>query len=318
MSQVLRHLPKIEDKNLLVGLDTSDDAAVYYLNEETALVQTVDFFTPIVDEPYIFGQIAAANALSDIYAMGGKPLTALNIVGFPTCSLPLTVLEEILRGGAEKVIEAGAVIAGGHTIQDDEPKYGLSILGTVHPQRIITNGGAQVGDGLILTKPLGTGIIATATKGGLVSEEAREKAIQSMITLNKRAAELMQEFKAHSCTDITGFGFLGHAWEMAKASEVILEITMAQVPVLPGTREYANLGLVPAGAYQNKEYLRGKVEFSEQIDQVQQDLLFDPQTSGGLLISLPSENIQKFLTAYPEGVLIGKVLEKSSGMIKVK
>lgn len=318
MSQVLRHLPKIEDKNLLVGLDTSDDAAVYYLNEETALVQTVDFFTPIVDEPYIFGQIAAANALSDIYAMGGKPLTALNIVGFPTCSLPLTVLEEILRGGAEKVIEAGAVIAGGHTIQDDEPKYGLSILGTVHPQRIITNGGAQVGDGLILTKPLGTGIIATATKGGLVSEEAREKAIQSMITLNKRAAELMQEFKAHSCTDITGFGFLGHAWEMAKASEVILEITMAQVPVLPGTREYANMGLVPAGAYQNKEYLRGKVEFSEQIDQVQQDLLFDPQTSGGLLISLPSENIQKFLTAYPEGVLIGKVLEKSSGMIKVK
>ena len=318
MSQVLRHLPKIENENLLVGLDTSDDAAVYYLNEETALVQTVDFFTPIVDEPYLFGQIAAANALSDVYAMGGKPLTALNIVGFPTCSLPLTVLEEILRGGAEKVIEAGAVIAGGHTIQDDEPKYGLSILGTVHPKKIMTNGGAQVGDSLILTKPLGTGIIATATKGGLVSEEVREKAIQSMVTLNKRAAELMQEFEAHSCTDITGFGFLGHAWEMAKASEVTLEIEMNHVPVLPGAREYANFGLVPAGAYQNREYLQGKVEFQGQIDQVDQDLLFDPQTSGGLLIALSGENAQKFLAAYPEGVLIGRILEKSSGIIKVK
>jgi len=302
----------------LVGLDTSDDAAVYYLNEETALVQTVDFFTPIVDDPYLFGQIAAANALSDIYAMGAKPLTALNIVGFPTCSLPLTVLEEILRGGAEKVIEGGAIIAGGHTIQDDEPKYGLSLLGVVHPKKIITNGGAQVGDCLILTKPLGIGIIATATKGQMASPEVKEKAIDSMRALNKKAAELMQDLGAHSCTDITGFGLLGHAWEMAKASQVTLEIESARLPVLPGAREYANFGLVPAGAYQNREYLQDKVEFQGEIPEIEKDILFDPQTSGGLFIALPKEQAEKFLESFPQAALVGRILAKSQGKIIVR
>jgi len=318
LSQVLRHLPRTENKNLLVGLDTSDDAAVYYLNEETALVQTVDFFTPLVDDPYLFGQIAAANALSDIYAMGAKPLTALNIVGFPTCSLPLTVLQEILRGGATKVAESGAVIAGGHTIQDQEPKYGLSVLGVVDPQKIVTNGGAQRGDYLVLTKPLGTGIIATAGKGGLASAKAQESAAQSMVTLNKEAAELMVQLGPHSCTDITGFGLLGHAWEMAFASGVTLEIESKRLPLLTEAKEYASLGLVPAGAYQNREYLQGKVQFMEGISELEQDLLFDPQTSGGLLISFSPSKAEEFLTLYPKAVLVGRVVEESQGKIIVK
>jgi len=318
LSQVLRHLPKGESDNLLVGLETSDDAAVYYLNPDTALVQTVDFFTPIVDDPYLFGQIAAANSLSDIYAMGGKPLTALNIVAFPNCSLPMEVLQEILRGGAEKIAEAGAIIVGGHTIQDDEPKYGLSVLGTVHPQKVITNAAAEAGDYLVLTKPLGTGIIATALKGELASQEAAEAAGRTMASLNKEAGEAMQKVGAHACTDITGFGFLGHASEMAQGSEVTLEIEVDKLPLLPGVREYASFGLVPAGAYENREYLKEKVEFASSIEEVDRDILFDPQTSGGLLISLSPEACQEFLQLFPQGVVVGRVLTKGGHKVKVK
>lgn len=317
MSQVLRHLPKEKNANLLVGLDTSDDGAVYYLNEETALVQTVDFFTPIVDDPYLFGQIAAANALSDIYAMGGTPLTALNIVAFPTCSLPLEILEEIIKGGAKKIAEAGAIIVGGHTIQDDEPKYGLSVLGTVHPKKVITNGGAKEGDYLVLTKPLGTGIIATALKGGMASEESVQAAGENMAALNKEAAETMLSLEVHACTDITGFGFLGHAYEMAKASQKVLEIEKNKIPLLPRVEEYALLGLVPGGAYQNREYLRDKIEFGQEIREVDQDILFDPQTSGGLLLALPPGACRAFLAGYPKGVIVGRVREEGEGKIVV-
>jgi len=317
LSQVLRHLPKEDDPNLLVGLETADDAAVYYLNEETALVQTVDFFTPIVDDPYIFGQIAAANALSDIYAMGAKPLTALNIVAFPTCSLPLNILEEILKGGAEKIKEAGAVIVGGHTIQDDEPKYGLSLLGTVHPKQIISNAGAQPGDYLILTKPIGTGVIATALKGGLASEIAKQKAASTMAELNKKAGEIMQKLHAHACTDITGFGFLGHSWEMASASNVMIEIESTSIPILAEAKEYASLGMIPAGAYQNKEYLQGKIEIDVSVSPVISDLLFDPQTSGGLLIALAPQQCSDFLASFPQGEVVGRVTSKGEGKIKV-
>ena len=280
-------LPKFQDPMLLVGTETSDDAAVYKISEELAVIQTVDFFTPVTDDPYLFGQIAAANALSDVYAMGGEPKLALNLAAFPNC-LDTEILGEILKGGADKVMEAGAVLAGGHTISDNEPKYGLCVTGFVHPKKMWKNCGAEPGDLLVLTKPLGSGILSTAEKGGIIREAEHLEAVKTMTTLNKYAAELAKEFQVHCCTDITGFGLAGHAMEMAKGSKKTFVIYAEKLPVLSGAREYAEMGLIPAGAYRNREFLEKDME--SRISGWREDLLFDPQTSGGLLLAIPTED----------------------------
>lgn len=272
---------------LLVGTETSDDAAVYKISEELAVIQTVDFFTPVTDDPYLFGQIAAANALSDVYAMGGEPKLALNLAAFPNC-LDTEILGEILKGGADKVMEAGAVLAGGHTISDNEPKYGLCVTGFVHPKKMWKNCGAEPGDLLVLTKPLGSGILSTAEKGGIIREAEHLEAAKTMTTLNKYATELAKEFQVHCCTDITGFGLAGHAMEMAKGSKKTFVIYAEKLPVLSGAREYAEMGLIPAGAYRNREFLEKDME--SRISGWREDLLFDPQTSGGLLLAIPTED----------------------------
>jgi selenide,water dikinase len=314
-------MPTVNDPNLMVGLDTSDDAAVYKVNDETAIIQTVDFFPPMVDDPYLFGQIAAANALSDVYAMGGKPVLALNIVCFPNC-LPTDVLESILRGGADKVSEAGAIIAGGHSVQDDEPKYGLSVMGTVHPQKMLANATAKPGDVLVLTKPLGCGIINTAVKGDLADKETVSKAIKYMAMLNKQAAEVMDKVGVNACTDITGFGLLGHASEMAKGSNVSLELWSEECLIIPGVIELAQMGMIPAGAYSNRQHLGKDVMFSSNVPRALQDIMFDPQTSGGLLISVPEPKVDgllNLLTAQQvPGVAIGRVLAAEEQLITVR
>ena len=287
LAQVLGKLPAFSDDNLLVGFHTSDDAAVYKISEEIAMIQTVDFFTPIVDDPFEFGQIGAANAISDVYAMGGIPKVALNIVGFPNCLDP-AILQEIIRGGALKAKEAGAVLAGGHSVQSEEPLYGLCVSGFVHPDHIWKNVGAKPGDALILTKPLGNGLINTAVKASMASEESRREAVKAMTSLNSLAAEVLREFDVHACTDVTGFGLIAHCLEMASGSDVTLELSSGSIPVLTDAEEYAKLGLVPAGAYRNREYSEGKVRF-EGISVSFMDVLFDPQTSGGLLAAVPEE-----------------------------
>lgn len=315
MAQVLCRLPKFENENLLVGLGTADDAAVYKLNDEQAIILTLDFFTPVVDDPYTFGQIAAANSLSDIYAMGGKPLTALNISCFPAC-LSGDILGEILKGGADKVKEAGGIVVGGHTVEDNEPKYGLSVMGLVHPQQVLTNAGANPGDILILTKPLGIGILNAAIKGDLVDQLTYQKAVETMSYLNKDACEAMITVGVSSCTDVTGFGFLGHALEMAEASKVSLEICTKSLPILEESLEFARMGIIPAGAYRNRDFLEGKVNISKSIPQEMEDVLYDPQTSGGLLISIPEAKVGLLLeelrknckTAY---AVVGRVMERA-------
>ncbi len=314
-------MPPIHDPRVLVGIDTSDDAGVYLLNEETALIQTLDFFTPIVDDPYLFGQIAAANSLSDVYAMGGKPLTAMNIVTFPVCRLDAEVLLAILSGGQQKIAEAGAVMVGGHTIDDDEPKYGLSVTGTVHPSRILTNAGAQPGDALILTKAIGTGVLYTALKAELFPEGVAAAAA-GMAQLNRYAAQAMERYAVNACTDITGFGLLGHAYEMSAASGVDMEVYSGEVPLLPDAAEAANMGLVPAGAYANREYLKA-VSFDPAVPENIRDLLFDPQTSGGLLISIPAGQADALLADMKESgveyaACIGRVRGKGTGKIHVR
>ena len=321
LSRVLSQLPKQIHEKLLVGLETSDDAGVYQLDDHTAIVQTVDFFSPIVDDPYTFGQIAAANSLSDIYAMGGTPLTALNIVCFPICSLGPEVLTDILRGGYDKMAEAGAVIIGGHTVDNTEPKYGLSVSGIVHPDRVWANAGAKPGDALILTKALGTGILATAIKAEMFATGVAA-AIQSMTTLNRVAAKVASDFTIHACTDITGFGLLGHTSEVAKASEVQIELFSRALPLLPEAVEAATMGLVPAGAYANREYLT-KVTFDSQVPENIRDLCYDPQTSGGLLFSLPEaeaahlvENLKN--NGVHQASIIGRVKSPGSGEIHIR
>ena len=284
----------MNDKNLIVGIDTSDDAAVYKLNDEMATIQTLDFFTPIVDDPYTFGQIAAANSLSDVYAMGGKPIVALNIVCFPNC-LNMNILGEILRGGADKVLEAGAVIVGGHTVQDDEPKYGLSVTGIVHPDKVLKNYGSETGDILILTKPIGLGIINTAIKAKIASKEAYEKAVKVMAYLNKYAGEIITDYNITSCTDITGFSLIGHAYEMAEPSKKTFRIFKDAIPFIKEAKEYASMGLIPAGCYENKRYLEGKYLLNN-VESWMEDILFDPQTSGGLLISCKEKDYIDILT----------------------
>jgi len=283
----------MQDDNLLVGIETSDDAAVYKLTEDIAVIQTLDFFTPVVDDPYTFGQIAAANSLSDIYAMGGKPTVAMNIVCFPNC-LPIEVLGEILKGGADKVLEAGAIVVGGHSVQDDEPKYGLSVMGIVHPEKVLKNHGCRPGDVAIITKPLGTGIINTAIKGGISSEAAYETAVKVMTTLNKYAGEIVARHEISACTDITGFGLMGHAYEMASASDVTIRIFKDKLPYIKEAKEYAEIGLVPEGSYNNRAYLVGKYDFRG-VEEWQADIVFDPQTSGGLLFTCTKEEAGKIL-----------------------
>ncbi|MFC2949533.1 selenide, water dikinase SelD [Virgibacillus sediminis] len=322
LSQVLRDLPQTEPHpNLLVGLDTSDDAGVYKLNDEMAMVQTLDFFTPIVDDPYSFGQVAAANAISDVYAMGGKPLTALNIVAFPIHTLEKEILTEILRGAGDKVKEAGATLVGGHSIDDKEPKFGLAVTGLVHPDKVRTNTGAKPGDKLILTKPIGVGISTTSIKRDLLTDEEIANVTKVMATLNKTASEKMETYQVHACTDVTGFGLLGHASEMAKGSKAGLSIYQSQVPTLPRVRELAEGGAVPGGTKSNFAHLEGDVTFPETMDQIDQWILCDAVTSGGLLIAVDGSEADELLADLTgsgvEAAIIGEVTEENPGHITV-
>jgi selenide,water dikinase len=301
LDTVLARLDKLSDPNVLVGFATADDAGVYRLDGATALVQTVDFFTPIVDDPFVFGSIAAANSLSDVYAMGGRPLTALSILCYPGQG-DLDDLAEIMRGGMAKLAEAGCVLLGGHSVNDDEMKFGYAITGLVHPQRFLSNAGARAGDLLLLTKPLGTGVIATALKRGLAREEHVEASIASMLELNRRACERMLAAGAHGCTDVTGFGLLGHARELALASGVTLEIEAGAVPLLPGALDYARAGAVPGGLKTNREFVSCAVEVRGNLEPELEALLYDPQTSGGLLVSAPA--------AFEGGTVIGRVVAR--------
>ncbi len=319
---MLGKLPKFHDDNLLVGIETSDDAAIYKVTEDIALIQTVDFFTPIVDDPYTFGQIAAANSLGDVYAMGGEPKIALNIVGFPNCLDP-AVLGEILAGGADKVKEAGAVLVGGHSVQDDEPKYGLCVSGFVHPKKIFKNYGCRPGDILILTKQIGTGIVNTAIKAEMASEAAVKEAVTVMASLNKKAKEVVEKYDVSACTDITGFGLLGHCVEMASASEVTFELHVEDIAYLEEAISYAQMGLIPAGAYKNRGYSIDQVDCGT-VAEHYVDLLYDPQTSGGLLVSVSPEQAEEMIKDFAEkGMdtkisIIGKVLEKGEKLIHLK
>ena len=286
---MLRQLPPIVDPNVIIGTRTNDDAAVYRLSNDVALVATVDYFTPVVDDPYAFGLVAAANALSDIYAMGGTPLFALNLVGFPRTGLPMAVLGDILRGGSDKAREAGISIIGGHSIDDPEPKYGMMVLGTVHPDRVVANVGACPGDLLYLTKPLGIGIIATAIKRGLASPETIDEAVAVMATLNRAGSTAMNEVGVHAATDVTGFGLLGHLGEMVNGSGVGARIWLDRVPVLDVAWEFARQGVVPGGTRRNFDHVREFTTFAPEIDESAQLMLADAQTSGGLLIAVAPE-----------------------------
>ena len=309
------------DPRVLLGLEARDDAAVYAIRKDLALVQTVDFITPIVDDPYTFGAIAAANALSDIYAMGARPVTALNLVAFPIRSLPLTILQEILRGAAETVTEAGATTVGGHTIDDTDPKFGLCVTGLVHPDRIVRKTGGRPGDALILTKPLGTGILTTALDRRLIGEEGLQEAVKVMRTLNRAAADVMIEGGAHACTDITGFGLLGHLHEMAEASGVSARVLLDHVPVLSGVWELARRDAIPGGSRNNQRYLMEYVTWGEGIKPDEQVVLCDAQTSGGLLMAVPPRRRARLMAALrARGVMaaeVGKLARGTPGRIQV-
>jgi len=291
----LHDLPKSEHSDLLVGTETCDDAAVYRLRSDLAIVNTVDFFTPIVDDPYLFGQIAATNALSDVYAMGGEPKTALNIVCFPKGKMDIQVLGEILKGGAEKVREGGAVIVGGHSIIDPELKYGMAITGVIHPNKILRNVGVQQDDALILTKPLGTGIITTALKRGKANKESVQAAVTAMTTLNNVASTVMREFPVHACSDVTGFGLLGHGLEMASGSGVTLVFESSKIPLLYRVRRLAEKGFLTGGCKRNRDYLQGKISVEKSIREGLVEVAYDPQTSGGLLIAVPAKYSSKLV-----------------------
>ena len=311
-----------KDDRILVGYDDKDDAAVVRLSDGRLLVQTVDFFTPIDDDPYTFGQIAAANSLSDIYAMGATPLFALNIIGFPINTLPKSDLSMILQGGIDKAEEAGISIVGGHSIDDPEPKYGLVVTGEVDENNLITNSNAQPGDILILTKPLGTGIIATAVKHGKADKEAMAKSAESMATLNKLAAEVMMEISANAATDVTGFGLLGHLSEMCEASSVSAKIDYSALPFFPSVKELAEKGTVPGGTKRNLDFVNNKVQFGEHLTDIDKLLLADAQTSGGLLIALPAEKTEKYISKFNKlskikAVIMGEIVEKREFVIYV-
>ncbi len=308
--------------DLLVGMENPDDAGVYRINDDLALILTLDFFTPVVDEPYLFGQIAVANALSDVYAMGGRPVLAMNIICFPQDG-DISILKDILKGGFDKMSEAGVLLVGGHSVDDREIKYGLSVTGTVHPRKILANRGSRPGDRLVLTKPLGTGIVATAVKADMASRQAQEKVIRSMNTLNRVPAEIMEGFAVHACTDITGFGLLGHACEMIENTAAGMVVYASRVPVFEEALEYAGMGLIPGGAYRNEKFRQTLVDTEGEIDDDRMKLMFDPQTSGGLLISLEAGEAEKLLAelhahGIGEAAIIGEITEEHPGRIVIK
>jgi selenide, water dikinase len=315
-------LPRQHDPNVLVGFDTADDAGVYQISPELALVHTIDFFTPIVDDPYTFGQVAAVNALSDVYAMGGRPISSLAMVCFPD-KQDLQILGQILAGGLSKMIEAGCTVIGGHSIRDEEIKFGYAVTGSVHPNRILANGGARAGDVLVLTKALGTGVISTAIKQGKAEPPWIEAVTKSMTTLNKLTAEVLAQLggDAHGATDITGFGFVGHAREMALASSVSLRIDSAKIPLLAGARESVQAGCIPAGLKANREFAECAVEFGPQVEQTTKTLLFDPQTAGGLLLSISASASDWFLREVQQrggdATVVGDVLPRTDPLIRI-
>jgi selenide,water dikinase len=319
---VLGKLARQHDPNVLVGFDHADDAGVYQIAPDQALVQTVDFFTPVVDDPYTFGQIAATNALSDVYAMGGKPLTSLALVCFPE-KADLGILERILAGGLSKMIEAGCTVIGGHSIRDDETKFGYAVTGLVHPKKVLANGGAKPGDTLILTKALGTGVISTAIKNGKAEQGWVDAAVQSMTTLNKRAADVIREkeYRVHAMTDITGFGLIGHAREMALASNVALRLFSKDIPILPGALDCIRAGYIPGGLKANREFAECVVGYEQEIPEDVKTLLFDPQTAGGLLISIAEDDCEELvLELQASGVAarhIGNVTESQKPLIRI-
>ena len=322
MLSLLGALPPITDPNVLVGSATSDDAAVYKISDELALVFTTDFFTPIVDNAYDFGAVAAANALSDVYAMAGVPLTALSIVGYPSGSLPMETLAEILKGAADKAAEAGIAIVGGHTIQSEEPIFGLAVIGKVHPDAMLTNAGAKIGDVLVLTKPLGLGIITTAAKRGEDDRGAIAQAVQIMTTLNRDAARILANAGATALTDITGFGLLGHLRNVTTASNVAAPVDCASVPVLDAAREYVSLGMAPGGTHANRRFLSGRVDYGPEISEDDQLLLCDAQTSGGLLASMPRTTATTAIeelkaVGLKDAAIIGGIVSGEPGRITV-
>ncbi len=316
-------LPLISDPNLIAGIEHCDDAGVYKLRDDLAIIQTLDFFTPIVDDPYTFGQVAAANSLSDVYAMGGKPLTAMNIICFPINKMEISILREVLLGGLDKMREAGVLLVGGHSVEDDELKYGLSVTGTIHPDRVLLNRGAIAGDALILTKPLGTGIINTVLKANMASNDLVNKSVQCMVELNKKAAELMTNFSnVHACTDVTGFGFLGHACEMIEGSDVGMVIRSSSVPIFHEIQEFVEMGIIPGGLNRNRKFRMNMIEVGPDCPEWIVDVFFDPQTSGGLLISLPlkeAEDLVKRMNdeGIKDAAIIGEVVSEPKGKIVV-
>jgi selenide,water dikinase len=313
----------ISHPNLIVGIERSEDAGVYKLTEKLAIIQTLDFFTPIVDDPYEFGQIAATNSLSDVYAKGGTPITAMNIVCFPIKTMDVIILREILRGGLDKMREAGVVLVGGHSVDDNELKYGLSVTGIIHPKKVVMNNGAKPGDKLIFTKKLGTGIISTGIKNGAVKKSVIKKITQSMTTLNKTASEVMMAIGVHACTDVTGFGFLGHAAEMLTDTENGMVIESAKVPFFPEARTLAESGFLPGGLHRNRDFRKKMVKFSPDVPEYLTNLLFDPQTSGGLLIAVAKNKASRLIDAMhnagvSDAAIVGEVVSKPKGKIIVR
>jgi selenide,water dikinase len=317
LDKVLSAMPRIANLNVLVGFDTADDAGVYRLTPDMALVQTIDFFTPVVDDPFTFGAIAAANALSDVYAMGGTPLSSLSVVAFPANG-DTGVLEAIMLGGLSKMREAGCVVLGGHSVADPEIKFGYAVTGTIHPDRVKANSGARAGDLLVFTKAIGTGVIGTALKQGIAEPAAVDAAIASMLTLNRAACQAMLQFDVHGCTDVSGFGFLGHAREMAVASGVTLEIEATRIPLLRGALDAVRAGALPGGLKNNREFVSCAVDGAENIDPLLLDLLYDPQTSGGLLISLSEDDADALEHLFPGVVRIGRSVPRDNKPVVVK
>ena len=307
---------------MLRSIDRLDDAGVYLISADTAIIQTIDFITPIVNDPYSFGQIAAANSISDVYTMGGRPVTAMNVVCFPSGDMDIGILKEILRGGLDKIHEAGASLMGGHSVNDPEMKYGLSVTGVVHPDKLITNSGTRIGDSLVLTKPLGTGVMSTALKNRLINEKEMKEALKSMTSLNKTAAELMIEMGAHACTDITGFGLIGHASHLIQEGETGIEFDFGAIPFFAGVMELSQKEVYPGGLGRNRDFYLPNVEFKGRIPQYKRNLLFDPQTSGGLLVALPPQKAELFIKKLRQSkvnaAIIGKVVKQAEHKITIR
>ena len=320
LAQVLSDLPNVMNPSLIIGYDTSDDAYVYKVSDDTALIGTVDFFPPMVDDPYLFGQIAAANALSDVYAMGGEPKVAMNILCWPNC-LGVEMAGEVLRGGADKAVEAGCAIAGGHTLVDDEPKYGMCVTGIAKPEEILANSAARPGDLLIATKKIGSGILNTAVKGGLLEQQDMSELYRQMSTLNKYAAEVGHYFHVHACTDITGFGLAGHLCEMAEGAGLTAMLYYKDVPLMDQVVDFARMGIIPAGTYRNADYFADRVKVSDGLPEEAADVLFDPQSSGGLMFSLDPDEAQDFQDVLSaEGIdsaVVGEFKEKQDCFVRI-